>query len=201
MATLRRRLLSSRITPVALFNYDDKQYARDCYQYDPVDCKARSPWIRSPRRPSRRGKTTMTDNPNTAFIFLLIGGIITLILALVVIHSWFGLHSTLGSGFSFGWFGLGSTPSGGGNHLLHRWGNLQHFDNRWSSSTVFRGEIESKDRLRSRVGLLTSWNTIYFLWNDHRRHFVDCWRCSRSYLEAKVQSYGGRLGAKGLSCL
>jgi nitric oxide reductase large subunit len=53
----------------------------------------------------------MTDRPTAAFVFSLIGGIATLIIALVGIRSWFSLSSRLGPGFSFGWLGFPDVTS------------------------------------------------------------------------------------------
>lgn len=53
----------------------------------------------------------MAGRPASAFLFSTIGGAITLALALVTIHSWFGLRSELGAGFEYNSLGLGSVPS------------------------------------------------------------------------------------------
>lgn len=43
----------------------------------------------------------MTERPTTAFILSLIGGIITLILGLLSINTWFYMLSTVGGGFNY----------------------------------------------------------------------------------------------------
>lgn len=53
----------------------------------------------------------MAGRPTSAFLFSAIGGAITLAVALITIHSWFGLYSELGAGFDYSSLGLGSVPS------------------------------------------------------------------------------------------
>src|SRR5712692_2230264 len=54
----------------------------------------------------------MTERPTTAFILSLIGGIITLILGLLSINSWFSLHSTVGGGFNYELFNFVNMTAG-----------------------------------------------------------------------------------------
>jgi hypothetical protein len=54
----------------------------------------------------------VADRPISAFAFSLIGGIITLIVSLITINTWFNLYSTLGAGFAYSSLILGDIPSG-----------------------------------------------------------------------------------------
>ncbi len=47
-----------------------------------------------------------------AFIFSLIGGVITLAVGLTSVNSWLGLYSEVGAGFSYSTLGLGDIASG-----------------------------------------------------------------------------------------
>jgi hypothetical protein len=54
----------------------------------------------------------VVDRPIAAFAFSLIGGIITLIVSLITINTWFSLYSTAGAGFAYSSLVLGDIPSG-----------------------------------------------------------------------------------------